>query len=280
MTGSTGHRPAARAGTAVTDDLVTAERITGDLRALGVEAGHTLLVHASLRSIGRVAGGAPAVVAALRAAVGADGNIVVSAATEANSLTSRAHRERIAAMSAEDARKYRDRMPAFDPASTPSGAGAVAEKVRTTAGAFRSDHPQSSFAAIGPQARYLMADHALHCHLGEESPLGKLYKQDGAFVLLLGVGYRACTALHLAEYWYTPNPPQRTYACVVATGGLRRWEAYRDVVLDDHQFAAIGERVDAVMAPSRRDVGKATCRLLPLADAVDHATEWMRINRS
>ena len=264
-----------------TDGLVTTrERIVGDLRALGVAAGQTLLVHASLRSIGQVAGGAPTVVAAVREVVGADGNIVVAASTEANSLTSRAHRARIASMTSAEAKKYREAMPAFDRATTPSGAGAVAEAVRTTDGAFRSEHPQSSFAALGPQAWYLMADHQLECHLGEDSPLGKLYKLDEAMVLLLGVGYEACTAMHLAEYRYAPNPPMRTYACVVAVGGRRHWVAYQDVALDDHQFLMIGNYLETVMVPRRGYVGKAMCRLLPLSDVVDHATDWMKVHRS
>ncbi len=259
--------------------MTTRERIVRDLRALGVATGHTLLVHASLRSIGRVEGGAPAVVAALREAVGAAGNIVVPASTESNSLTSRAHRARIASMTPAQAAEYREAMPAFDPATTPGGAGAVAEEVRTTAGAFRSDHPQSSFAAIGPQARYLMADHRLDCHLGEDSPLGKLYKLDEAFVLLLGVGYAACTAMHLAEYRYTPDPPTCTYACVTTAGGKRHWVSYRDVVLDDRRFPEIGGYLDTVMASRSGYVGEAACRLLPLSDVVDHATDWMKVNR-
>lgn len=259
--------------------MTTRERIVSDLRALGVAAGHTLLVHASLRSIGRVDGGAPTVVTALRETVGPAGNIVVPAGTEANSLTSRAHRARIASMTAAQASEYREAMPAFDPATTPGGAGAVAEEVRTTAGAFRSEHPQSSFAAIGPQARYLMADHRLDCHLGEDSPLGKLYKLDEAFVLLLGVGYGACTAMHLAEYRYTPNPPACTYACVVAMDGGRHWVSYRDVVLDDRQFPEIGGCLDTVLASRPGYVGKAVCRLLPLSEVVDHATDWMKVNR-
>ena len=73
---------------------------------------------------------------------------------------------------------------------------------------MRSAHPQTSFAALGPKARELMNDHAVDCHLGECSPLGRLY-EEGAWILLLGVGYATCSAFHLAEYRYTPNPPTR-----------------------------------------------------------------------
>jgi aminoglycoside N3'-acetyltransferase len=138
---------------------VTSGRLVRDLRELGVEPGQTLLVNASLGSIGWVEGGAPAVVAALRAVVGPAGNLVVPVGTEENSNFSRAQRDVIAGMTWDEIRAYRNLMPAFDKHTTPSGMGAIAEALRSTAGAVRSDHPQSSFAAIGPEAGLLMADH-------------------------------------------------------------------------------------------------------------------------
>ena len=261
-----------------TRTALTEHQLVRDLRDLGVRAGDTLLVHASLRSVGRVDGGAPTVVAALRQAVGPAGNVVVPAATEENSMTSRAHRARIATMTAEEVRAYRLGMPAFHK-ETPSGMGAVAEAVRTATGAIRSDHPQSSFAAVGPGAEYLMADHRVECHYGEDSPLAKLCKM-GALVLLIGVGYRACTAFHLAEYRYAPAPPLQTYACVItAANGRRRWISYQDVVLDDHEFEIIGQSLEKEAAIERRDVGNAECRLISLPAAVEFAVQWMKEKR-
>ncbi len=109
-------------------------------------------MNASLGSIGWVEGGAPAVVAALRAVVGPAGNLVVPVGTEENSNFSRAQRDLTAGMTWDELRAYRNLMPAFDKHTTPSGMGAIAEALRTTVGAVRSDHPQSSFAAIGPEA--------------------------------------------------------------------------------------------------------------------------------
>jgi aminoglycoside 3-N-acetyltransferase len=259
---------------------VTRERLVRDLKELGVNVGQTLLVHASLRSVGWVDGGAETVVGALRDAVGKDGNLVVPAGTEANSTTSRAHQARIAGMTSEQVRKYLSEMPAFDPRTTPSGAGAISEAVRMSEGAVRSAHPQSSFAALGPAADLLMDDHKLESHLGDNSPLGKLYNQDNTHVLLLGVGYKSCTALHLAEYRYRQEPPRKTYACVLSVGGTRRWETYRDVVLDDHQFNAIGDHLDVKLLPRRGCVGYTESRLFPLREAVDYAAKWMERYRS
>lgn len=88
--------------------VVTRDQLVQGFLQLGVAPGQTLLVHASLRSFGWVDDGAATVTDALREALGPDGNIVVPASTETNSLTSRKHRERIARMTAKQAKRYRD----------------------------------------------------------------------------------------------------------------------------------------------------------------------------
>lgn len=261
---------------------VTGQRLVRDLRGLGVERGRALLVHASLRSLGWVAGGAPTVVSALREAVGPDGHVVVPAGTEANSRTSREHHARIAMLTPEEVDEFERNMPAFDKGSTPSGMGAISEALRTADGAIRSAHPQSSFAAVGPRADWLMADHPLESHLGPESPLGKLAKEETQ-VLMIGVGYWAFTGFHLAEYTYRPDPPMRKYACVVATAeGEPGWQYYEDVVLDDQKFDDIGQALE--MSLGRKvikhgKVGRAQCRLVPFQPAVEFAQEWLLKDR-
>jgi aminoglycoside 3-N-acetyltransferase len=261
------------------ETAITREDIARDLRALGLTDGQTLLVHASLRSMGQVVGGAAAVVDALAESLGPGGTLVVPTTTAENSDSSRDYLARIAGLTPEQVKAYRDAMPPFDRARTPAkGAGQIAEEVRTTPGAIRSAHPQSSFAAIGPRAGFLMKRHRLDCHLGEDSPLGKLYSV-GAWVLMLGVGYQACTALHLAEYRYAPSPPKRKYRCVVSYRGHPQWRSYRDVVLDDSDFTTIGAQVDKEVAISRGYVGNAECRLMPMREVVDCATAWMSERR-
>jgi aminoglycoside 3-N-acetyltransferase len=268
--------------------LVTGEEILGDLRSLGVTSGQTLLVHASVRSIGLADGDASAVVSALREAVGPTGNVVVPTGTPENSMTSREHQARIARMTADEISAFRQDMQGFNKDNTPSTMGALSEALRTVVGAVRSAHPQISFAAIGPEAGYLMADHRFDCHLGEYSPLAKLY-QMGASVLLLGVGYEACTAFHLAEYRYTASPPEARYDCAVIKNGRTQWITYRDVVLDDRDFGKIGESLeeeDSRKSPEseasvkKGNVGNAPSRLIPLVQVVDHAQDWMKQNRA
>jgi aminoglycoside 3-N-acetyltransferase len=255
-------------------------RLTQDLRALGIRTGQTVLVHASLRRLGpAVPGGAATVVAALRAAAGPAGTLAVPAGTAGNSDTSRRYHERTRGMNAAQLSEFRAAMPAFDTATTPSeGMGRIAEFIRTSPGARRSAHPQSSFAALGPLAGRLMDRHSPDCHLGETSPLARLY-EERAQVLLLGVDYAACSAFHLAEYRYVPRPPRRTYRCVISVGGAATWWAYEDVDLDDSDLAGIGAGLDQTGLPRRGRVGAAAARLFPLAPAVDFAVEWLRAHR-
>lgn len=254
---------------------LTREELAEDLRRLGVTPGGVVLVHASLRSLGTVDGGAAAVVDALRACVGPAGTLVVPALTPDNSDTSSVHRERTRGMTEAQRRRFRAAMPAFDPAATPStGMGQIAERLRTTPGAARSAHPQTSFAAVGPLAERLMDGHALDCHLGEDSPLAAMYAA-GAQILLLGVGYDVCTAFHLAEYRYTPHPPRRSYSCVIERG----WWSYEDVALDDGDFAALGAAFDGSPYVAKGTVGAAHCRLASLPHAVDFAVDWLALHR-
>jgi aminoglycoside 3-N-acetyltransferase len=174
-------------------------------------------------------------------------------------------------------------MPPFAAGITPSAMGAVSEAVRSATGAVRSAHPQSSFAAVGPRAAWLMARHPLRCHLGPSSPLGKLAAHR-AQVLMLGVGYGAFSGFHLAEYTYRPDPPLQTYECVLAGArGMPCWTRFTDVVLDDRPFEAIGAAMEAAQADApwvrHGQVGAARCRLLPLRPAVEFAERWLRENR-
>ena len=255
------------------------EALAADLTALGIHQGQTLLVHASMRAVGPVQGGVTTVVDELRSLLGTAGTLVVPTGTSDNSDSSRTHLSQIAGMTAAQRRRYRTSMPAFDIRRTPStGMGILAETVRTTPGARRSAHPQSSFAALGAQAGQITENHAESCHFGEQSPLARLYDL-AAWILLLGVDYRACTAFHLAEYRYQPHLQTRTYRCVVQQGSQERWWQYRDVRLDDSDFGELGMDLDRTGTPIWGTVGNAECRLLPVRFAVDYAIVWLRHRR-
>jgi aminoglycoside 3-N-acetyltransferase len=260
--------------------LVTQNELLPDLLRLGVRKGQTLLVNGRVGSIGLEGGSASAVLSALLDAVGETGHIVVPTMTMENSVTSRAYRNLVANMSEDEVREHQQNMPGFDKVTTPSTSGRLGEALLSDPRATRSAHPQSSFSAIGPEAGHLMADHRLKSHLGEHSPLAKLYAMK-ASVLLLGVDYERCSAFHLAEYRYVEQPPTDKYRCVVLRRGRRQWITFKDVKLDDEDFAKIGADLELVHGGSVKpgNVGNAPCRLIPLVLAVDHAKQWMAQHR-
>lgn len=258
------------------------DRAAARLSEFGVERGGVLLVHASLRAVGRAGGGARTVIDALRGALGPQGTLVVPSFTPENSDTSPAYRDRVRGLDAEAREAVRAGMPPFDATASPAPSmGVLAETVRLTTGAERSGHPQTSFTALGPAARELTAHHRPDCHLGEDSPLARLYEAD-AQILLLGTGFATCTAFHLAEY-RVPDPPRRLYRCVVTAQGRRRWWEYEDIELDDSDFAALGhdfQRADRTGAVRSGRVGDAESRLIRFTAAVDFAVGWLGDHRA
>jgi aminoglycoside 3-N-acetyltransferase len=258
------------------------ERLAENFRALGLRHGQHLLVHSSLRRVGRVDGGAATVLDSIRDAAGQQATLVVPTQTSWNSLSSAAFMAATAGLDAQERARYIAAIPGFDPASTPSsGMGAFAEYVRTSPGAVRSRHPQTSFAALGPSAQECMSVHDLDCHLGDRSPLGWLYEADAA-ILLLGVGYSVCTAFHLAEYRL--GGPRRPHHCFTGGAQGRDERVFLAIELDDSDFESLGADLDAteqspVPAVRHGQVGFATCRLVQLRAAVDFGARWLKDHR-
>lgn len=254
--------------------------LAADLRGLGLRSGQVVLVHASLRSIGWMATGVNTIVGALREVIGGEGTLVVPTFTSGNSDTSRAYNERARGMRKMCERRLRASMPAFDiDESSSIECGQLSEYVRKHPQSIRSAHPQTSFAALGPEAAGLMADHDPDNHLGERSPLAKLFQRE-ARVVLLGVGFDKCTAFHLAEYRYVPSPPLVRYGCVVKAAGGPTWHHYDDVVLDDSDFAHCGALMEQSVKVVSGLVGQAESRCFALAEAVNFAQRWLWERRS
>ncbi|MFF0389092.1 aminoglycoside N(3)-acetyltransferase [Kitasatospora sp. NPDC004615] len=260
------------------DLLHSVAELTGDLRALGVDEGETLLVQAATRSIGPVDGRSAGVVAALREVLGPAGTLVAYTATPENSETSQLYRDAIAPLDPAGVRAHRATMPPFDRSATPASPtmGRLSEEIRTTEGALRSAHPQTSFAALGPLAGWLTERHDLNSHLGEGSPVQRLLEADGR-VLLVNVPWTCCTVFHLAEY-RQDAPPLQQYGCVMAgAGGARQWVRFTAPAVTTAHFLDVAETVlrDSGKV-ARGRLGHAPCFLLPIREAVDFADKWLR----
>jgi aminoglycoside 3-N-acetyltransferase len=256
---------------------ITAERLTADLQDLGIPVGGTVMVHTSLRSLGWVVGGVQTVLAALRAAVGPFGTLVMP--TQSWQLCDPAFLNETPSSWWPT---IRDHLPLYDPVVTPSQTmGAVAELFRTTPGALRSPHPHRSITAVGPEASRITANHPLHEPAGDASPLGALVELD-AYVLLLGVTAAKMTALHLAEHRAT-YPSKRTIPNGVAmlVDGERTWVTWDELDVHDRDFVDVTDAFTAETGHGQKGfVGAAHAQLLPIRSLVEYATAWFTTNRT
>ncbi|MEF2967579.1 AAC(3) family N-acetyltransferase [Paenibacillus sp. M1] len=259
--------------------LITVDSLQADFAALGVREGMTLILHSSFKSLGRwVAGGPVAVILALEQALGDTGTLVMP--THSNDLSDPSGWEN-PPVPREWWEKIREQMPAYDPDLTPLWhMGIIPELFRKQSGTKRSGHPQVSFAARGPLADTITADHSLDYGMGEHSPLARIYEAEG-WVLLLGVGHGNNTSIHLAEYRADyPGKKETRGKAPIIVNGRREWAEFSDIAIDSEDFPEIGadfERDTGMVL--RGKIAGATAMLVPQKPLVDYAAGWMTRRR-
>ena len=105
---------------------ITTSQLSADLKTLGIKKGDTVLVHASLKSIGTVKPHAKSVVEVFLDVIGEAGTLVAPTLVPA----------------------YQGIRPPFNPAETPSEVGYLTELVRGWERVLRSDHPTHSLLLL------------------------------------------------------------------------------------------------------------------------------------
>lgn len=156
----------------MTATVYTRSDLAAHLQRIGLRTGDAVVLHSSLRSIGRVESGAESVVGALLDVLGPEGLLVAPTYTY---WTQR-----------------------FDPATAPSLTGSITETIRIWPGAVRSWHPTHSVAAIGADVAEICAGHHLVGAVSHGSPLDRLAARGGK-ILLLGVGHVTNSTIHVGE---------------------------------------------------------------------------------
>jgi aminoglycoside 3-N-acetyltransferase len=255
---------------------ITAVRIQEDLSRLGVLPGDTLLVHSSLSQFGWVVGGPVAVVRALLDAVGSEGTIVMPSHTGGLSDPAGWSHPPVPEPWWQTIREH---MPPFDKDLSPTrGMGAVVECFRCHPNVIRSEHPHTSFAALGPKAQVITANHLLESSLGEGSPLARCYELN-AKVLLLGVGHATNTSLHLSEYRAVFNSKR-----IVTHGApgekVGDWREFQDLAPNSEDFAALGAAFEEESTVQVGLVGYASARWMLQRELVDFGVAWLTKHRS
>ncbi len=252
--------------------VITRQQIIDQLRANGITEGMTLMVHSSLRAFGYVCGGAQTVVDALLEVVGYEGTIVVPMQSPDNSEPAYWQNPPIAINLFDVVRKSH---PSFHVNhSDVSKMGIISESIRRREGSVMTHHPSAAFCAMGKYARFICRHHDLDFPLGKESPLGACYDLK-AQVLLLGVGYDSCTALHLAESISSKRAVILQGGAVESSGG-RIWQKYLDIDYDSDDFKHIGLVLEHKNLVKNFMIGKAQVKFFEMQVAVDEAVAWIK----
>jgi aminoglycoside 3-N-acetyltransferase len=239
--------------------VVTEAEIADGLRGLGLDSTSSVLVHASLRSFGRVDGGAEAV---CRALVGTCGTVMMISGTwdltgvPAPPGLVRPHNAYYNAATWADFDDALENAVPFTPdLPVDRWLGRVAETMRLGFAHERSAHPLFSFLAAGAHARQLIEAQRLDWPLGPIEALAELR----GHVLLLGVGHTSNTTIHLAEQHLGRS---RFYRYAKVAPGA--WMELPNVSGESHRF----DEIEPELRPVTTEVHIGDCRARLIA--VEH----------
>ena len=183
---------------------VTRLQIVESLRAVGIQRGDGMIVHAAIQFLGRPVGGVGIYWDAFREALGPEGTLVVPTFNFGFC-----------------------RGLSFDPESTPSEKmGVFAEHVRKLPVARRSSHPMQSVAAIGRYAEDL-AGRDTPSAFDPGSGFDRMLELDFGMVLL-GASIQTVSMVHYCEQKVgVPYRYWKDFRGIVGSGGQKREATYR-----------------------------------------------------
>lgn len=168
----------------------TAGDLLRELRRLGVREGDTLIVHSAYSRFAGFQGGVAEAIAALQAAVGLEGHLLMPTMPFSGS-----------------ALDYANSGETTDLARTPSRMGALTEVYRKRPDVIRSIHPTHPVAIGGPRAARFAEGHYLaESPCGKGTPFHRLLEAGGK-TLLAGVSISCMTFFHHMEEVLEPDMP-------------------------------------------------------------------------
>lgn len=198
----------------------TKQTLIQQLQKLGIQANDTIMIHASLRAIGKVLGGPDEIIKAMLEATAPNGTLIIYVGCEPEyEAVGRGD------ISMKEEQLILQYCPAFNATTARARRdyGTLAEFFRSFPGAISSQNPGARMAALGDRAEWLLANHPLQYGYGPDSPLAKFYEASGK-VLLLGSDLDQVTLLHYAEH-IAPITEKRIvkFKVPLLQNGQRQW---------------------------------------------------------
>ena len=260
--------------------MYSREERANDFRELGIAAGDTVMLHASVRAVGEVAGGPDAIHLALKSALTPEGTLMMYASCPRfYDEVGRGN------LTMEQERELHEKLPAFDPLTARSDRdnGILVEFLRTFPGSHVNHHV-ARFVCWGKQTEYLLASQLWNYAFGADSALERFLLLDGKIVLL-GSDHDAVTFLHYAEH-IADIPEKRVarYQVPVMENGCRVWRAMEEFDTSgdgahtnwpDRFFAKI---IDSLLVKTENNgamVGNAMTHILSARELLDFALPVM-----
>lgn len=251
--------------------MYSRDQLVSDFRALGVSQGDVVMVHASVRSVGEVAGGPDQIHLALSDTLGDEGTLMMYAGCPR--YVDEVGRGNLTAV--EEA-EVLEKLPPFDPATARSDRdhGILVEFLRTWPGTRVNPHP-ARFAARGARVDELFATQPWNYAYGRDSALDRFLALDGR-ILMVGSDHDTVTFLHYVEH--IANIPDRRvarYRVPVLENGTRVWRECEEFDTSsigvhanwpDRFFAQLVDSFLEVSANRGGLVGDALCHLMSARD--------------
>jgi aminoglycoside N3'-acetyltransferase len=256
-------------------------QLADGFRALGIAPGDTVMVHASVRAVGAIAGGPDQIHLAIKDAITETGTMVMYASCPEyyDEVGRGVHPGSIE-------RELLEKMPAFDAQSARAARdnGTLVEFFRSYPGSLVNDHV-ARFVVWGAQARYLISEQPWNFAFGTGSALDRFHELDGK-ILLIGCDHDTVTFLHYAEHVLdVPELRIATFQVPVLENDQRVWKEMQEVDTSgagahpnwpDRFFAQI---VNAYLSKTQNRgarVGDAHCFLFDAKGLLQLALEQMR----
>ena len=260
--------------------MFTRSSLAADLAALGLCSGDIVMVHASLRAVGEVAGGPDEVHLAIRDVITDRGTLFMYASCPA--YVDEVGRGNLTP--AEEV-EVLETLPAFDPHTARSARdnGALVEMFRTYPGSRVNAHV-ARFVVWGEHTDRLLTPQPWDYPFGHGSLLERFVELDGK-VLLLGSDHDNVTFLHYAEHIADiPDKRIARFKVPVLEHGVRVWREMAEVDTSsqgahaswpDRFFAIL---VDSYLAATNNRggrVGRAESYLFSARGLLEHALPKM-----
>ena len=225
--------------------MYSRQALADGFRRLGLGAGDTVMVHASIRSVGEVAGGPDQIHLALK-------DVLTDAGTLMMYASCPAYVDEIGRgnLTADEERELLEKLPAFDPLTARSARdnGALVELLRTYPGSSVNHHV-ARFVVWGKHAAHLISTQPWNYAFGRQSALERFVELDGK-ILMLGCDHDTVTFLHYAEHIADiPGKRVARYKVPVDDSGVRRWRDMEEIDTSG------GRRPSALAGPLLRAAG-------------------------